>query len=609
MDCKNVLRVLCHVCGMHTPKKYQREFTDNLIEKYLEKFNFYPIFDDFAPNIVCRPCSTILTEKREKRISGSHLANPMIWQEPDINHEHCYPCLMPKLKGSKWTNRGNIEYPGDGKTTAIKAKWTTQMDDERERSPLRNCISTINTSEPLTPIPVRSYVSRSSAPSPALQRLSMSAVFSMSIPSQSSGELYQPPKAPKEIVDNTPTLISQKIFADMGRQLCLTKNNTELLGSILRSLNLLETGVITTYLRHDKTFENMYAEKVYNWDDTTYKIVYCSNLEGLFEKFNTHHNPDEWRLFIDGSTKSLKALLLHNGNLLPSIPVAYSRKLPEKYENMEEILDLIKYREYNWKVILDFKLINIISGMGPAQSKFPCFLCLWDKNTKEDKYTTIHWQERPPFSTYNNKKFSSFNPPLVAISNILMPPLHIKLGLVNKLFSKVYQINEPARELLRKITGISEAKVKLGVYDGTKVRLLFKSIELPNVLSTNENNALNSLKKVCEGFLGNNRSPNYKILIAEMFKTFKKLEINVTLKMHALLSHLESFPPNCGDYSDEQGERAHQDFLKVEQQFNGKNMVSALETYCNSLVRETDPASDRRKTYTKRKLFYNPNLK
>jgi hypothetical protein len=36
------------------------------------------------------------------------------------------------------------------------------------------------------------------------------------------------------------------------------------------------------------------------------------------------HSSEQWRLFIDASKKSLKAVLLHNGNKLPSIPVAYA---------------------------------------------------------------------------------------------------------------------------------------------------------------------------------------------------------------------------------------------------------------------------------------------
>lgn len=60
--------------------------------------------------------------------------------------------------------------------------------------------------------------------------------------------------------------------------------------------------------------------------------------------------------------------------------------------------------------------------------------------------------------------------------------------------------------------------------------------------------------------------------------------------MHALLSHFNRFPSNCGDDSDKHSLRAHQDFLKVDVKFNGKSMVSELGGNCYSLNRETYPA-------------------
>jgi len=51
-------------------------------------------------------------------------------------------------------------------------------------------------------------------------------------------------------------------------------------------------------------------------------LVACKDVDGLFKALNMSHCTEEWRLFIDSSKVSLKAVLLHNGNVLPSIPVA-----------------------------------------------------------------------------------------------------------------------------------------------------------------------------------------------------------------------------------------------------------------------------------------------
>jgi len=47
----------------------------------------------------------------------------------------------------------------------------------------------------------------------------------------------------------------------------------------------------------------------------------------------------------------------------------------------------------------------------------------------------------------------------------------------------------------------------------------------------------------------------------------------MNFKLHFLKSHLQHFPDNLGDYSEEQGERFHQDFcwmLKREHVMKGK---------------------------------------
>ena len=53
----------------------------------------------------------------------------------------------------------------------------------------------------------------------------------------------------------------------------------------------------------------------------------CKDVNGLFKALNMSHCSDEWRLFIDSSKVSIKAVLLHNGNVLPSIPVAHAFRI------------------------------------------------------------------------------------------------------------------------------------------------------------------------------------------------------------------------------------------------------------------------------------------
>jgi hypothetical protein len=59
---------------------------------------------------------------------------------------------------------------------------------------------------------------------------------------------------------------------------------------------------------------------------------------------NINYKPEEWRLFIDSSKSSLKALLLHNGNVLPLIPVGYAVNMKESYNNMKLLLNCVNYK-------------------------------------------------------------------------------------------------------------------------------------------------------------------------------------------------------------------------------------------------------------------------
>jgi len=72
-------------------------------------------------------------------------------------------------------------------------------------------------------------------------------------------------------------------------------------------------------------------------------LVVCKDVGGLFKALNMSHCSDEWRLFIDSLKVSLKAVLLHNGNVLPSIPVAHEYGIKESDDSMKQLLQYMKY--------------------------------------------------------------------------------------------------------------------------------------------------------------------------------------------------------------------------------------------------------------------------
>ena len=71
-------------------------------------------------------------------------------------------------------------------------------------------------------------------------------------------------------------------------------------------------------------------------------LVACIDIDGLMQTLDINHSPLDWRLFTDSSKLNLKAVLLHNCNTLPYIPVGHSM-YNESYENMKIALEAINY--------------------------------------------------------------------------------------------------------------------------------------------------------------------------------------------------------------------------------------------------------------------------
>jgi hypothetical protein len=79
-------------------------------------------------------------------------------------------------------------------------------------------------------------------------------------------------------------------------------------------------------------------------------LVACTDIDGLMQILSINHNPMDWRLFIDSSKLSLKVVLLHSGNILPSIPVGHSVHNKEPYENMKILIEAINYDKFKWQI-------------------------------------------------------------------------------------------------------------------------------------------------------------------------------------------------------------------------------------------------------------------
>lgn len=100
--------------------------------------------------------------------------------------------------------------------------------------------------------------------------------------------------------------------------------------------------------------------------------------------------------------------------------------MKESYESMRLILNKIGYDKYKWKLCGDLKVIALLLGLQKGYTKY-CFLCLWDSRAKVDHYEKKIWPKRGEFVPGEvNIQYD----PLVDPQLVILPPLHIKLGLM-----------------------------------------------------------------------------------------------------------------------------------------------------------------------------------
>jgi len=168
-------------------------------------------------------------------------------------------------------------------------------------------------------------------------------------------------------------------------------------------------------------------------------LVACTDIDGLIQTLIINHSPLDWLHFTDSSKLSLKAVLLHNGNTLPSIPVGHSVRNKESYENLKNLMEAINYDKFKWQICGDLKVIALLLGL-QGFTKYCFFICEWDSRARSLHYLRKY---RPARKSLEPGIVTVGNQPLMEPSKILLPSMHLKLGLM-KNFVKAMNAEEAA---------------------------------------------------------------------------------------------------------------------------------------------------------------------
>jgi len=528
----------------------QRKQINENIELWYEKYFHCKIGDQdksWAPHFACKPCVENLRSWSNGSRQSMPFAIPMIWREP-VNHvDDCYFCLT-NITGMTKKKRRKICYPN-----------------------LRSAIRPVPHSKDL---PVPSCV--------------LPVTYDDSDCDSDGNAVYDDDD---EYIgsDTGAKLMNQEELDDLVRDLRLSKQSAEVLASRLKERNFLVEGTkVSAYRCREQNFLHYF--------DKSETLVYCCDISGLIQQLGVTYAPEEWRLFIDSSVRSLKAVLLHNTNKLASVPVAHSVILKESYESMKFLLSKLEYHRHEWLICGDLKVVSILLGQQAGYTKYPCFLCMWDSRADDQHFTRKEW---PPRNQFTPGSHNIIHTSLVPAAKILLPPLHIKLGLM-KAFVKALDKNGNAfLHLVEKFPRMTEAKLKAGVFVGPQIRKLFHDDTFISKMLLVERNAWQSFKMVVDNFLGNNKDGDYLHMVEEMVEKFHNLGARMSVKMHFLHAHIDYFPENLGAFSEEHGERFHQDIAEIERRYQGLWNCNMLADYCWCLQRSTNAEEYRRKCNSK----------
>jgi len=209
-------------------------------------------------------------------------AIPRIWREPTNHHDNCYFCMVDISKYKKPKDRKKIVYPN-----------------------IPSSIAPVNHG-PKLPIP---------NPPQTNQAISSNLIrrwwwwFWCSMFQQSSS--FSKPKRIRRFN------LRFGSYQSKSRDTFFTSQRMEFTWSKCK---------ISKPRKRHVTFASFYAVSA---DSEHPTLCYCTDILGLFQQIGIQYAASDWCLFIDSSKRSLKAVLLYNGNIYPSIPVAHSVQMKE----------------------------------------------------------------------------------------------------------------------------------------------------------------------------------------------------------------------------------------------------------------------------------------
>lgn len=243
LTCKDKVDKFCYVCCHYEIAKFRRLISEDIRSKYKKCFgiSINNLDKPWVPKNIWNSCKILLHRWNKRDNITKTVIEPVMWREP-TNHENDYYFYVCNIIGFNLRNKNKIVYPNVSSVTPAKIdKKITQ------NIPELSCLTTEDEN-----------------------------LIDINITDVNDNESDSDSENSTHLKD--PVLYNQENLYDLIRDLDLTKDLTELLGSRLKERNLLIPGTTISCYRHiEKQFLKYFTMHE--------SLVYCNNVEGLVNEF------------------------------------------------------------------------------------------------------------------------------------------------------------------------------------------------------------------------------------------------------------------------------------------------------------------------------------
>ena len=157
-------------------------------------------------------------------------------------------------------------------------------------------------------------------------------------------------------------------------------------------------------------------------------------------------------------------------------------------------------------------------------TKFPCFLCLKDSRAKVQLSTKQDWPVRGAL-VRGEKNVQTY--PLVERSKIILPLLHVKLGIMKQFVKALNQNGDSFKYIGTKFLGSTIEKLKAGIFDDPQIRKLINDRDFTNSMNEKESCVWSAFVKAVKKFLRNRKEVKYKQIVAKLPSSLQDMDANI----------------------------------------------------------------------------------